>query len=287
MILRELAPNGGFLIAGVAHVNHHLRSTADRDEAFCRTLAARLNLPITVDNVDVGDYAARERLSVEEAGRRARYAFLHRCAADVGADRIAVGQTRDDQAETFLLKLIRGAGLTGLGAIYPHKGLLVRPLIDVSRADLREYLTTRRESWVEDETNADLANPRNRIRHRVIPELEASYRGQVSASIARAASLAREDGTWLDALAARRYGELVTRNPEGVTLPAADVAAEPEPIRRRILLEALREVSNMREVALEHVETATDILTETSAGADLPAARLELRRGKLVLVRKR
>ena len=286
-ILRELAPNGGFEIAGVAHVNHHLRSTADRDEEFCRTLAARLDLPITVDNVNVADYAARERLSVEEAARRARYAFLHRCAADVGADRIAVGHTRDDQAETFLLKLIRGAGLTGLGGIYPRKGALVRPLLDVSRADLREYLRARCESWVEDETNADLSNPRNRIRHRVIPELDASYRGPVSASIARAASLARADGTWLDGLAAQRYRELATSDAEGVTLPAAEVAAEPEPIRRRILLEALREVSNLREVALEHVEAATDILNETSAGVDLPAARLELRRGKLVLVRKR
>ena len=177
--------------------------------------------------------------------------------------------------------------MTGLGGIYPRRGALIRPLLDVSRTDLREYLTSCGESWMEDETNADLTNPRNRIRHRVIPELDASYGGVVSRSIARAAGLAREDGTWLDALADRRYGELASTDSEGVTFSAAELSAEPEPVRRRILLKALREVANVREVALEHVEAAADILDGTSAGADVPAARLELRRGKLVLLRKR
>jgi len=287
LILRELAGNGGFSLAGLAHVNHRLRPTANRDEEFCRALAARLELPIVVSQIDVADYARTEHLSIEEAARRARYAFLHRAAADLGADRIAIGHTRDDQAETFLLKLIRGAGLTGLGGIYPRRGALIRPLLDVSRHDLREYLAARGESWMEDETNADLTNPRNRIRHRVIPELDASYGGVVIGSIARAAGLAREDGAWLDSLADRRYGELASTDSEGVTFSAAELSAEPEPVRRRILLKALREVANMREVALEHVEAAADILNGTSAGADLPAARLELRRGKLVLLRKR
>ena len=287
LILRELAANGGFSLAGLAHVNHRLRQTADRDEQFCRELAARFALPIVVSHIDVAEYAAAEHLSLEEAARRARYAFLHRCAADLDAGQIAIGHTRDDQAETFLLKLIRGAGLTGLGGIYPRRGALIRPLLDVSRADLREYLTARSESWMEDETNDDLTNPRNRIRHRVIPELDASYGGVVSGSIARSASLAREDGTWLDDLAGRRYAELATVDAEGVTFSADELSAEPEPLRRRMLLKALREVANMREVALEHVEAAADILSGTSAGADLPAARLELRRGKLVLLRKR
>jgi tRNA(Ile)-lysidine synthase len=286
-ILRELALNGGFSIAGLAHFNHQLRPTAARDEQFCRALGERLNMSMVVGDVNVAEYAATERLSIEEAARRARYAFLHRCAADLGADRIASGHTRDDQAETFLLKLIRGAGLSGLGGIYPRRGILVRPLLDASRNDLRDYLRKRGESWVEDETNADVTNPRNRIRHRVIPELDAAYGGPTTVSIARAAGLAREDGAWLDDLADRRYGELSTADREGLTFDAAQLAAEPEPVRRRILLKALRDVADLREVALEHVDAAADILNGTSAGADLPAARLELRRGKLVLLRKR
>ena len=286
-ILRELAPAGGFTVAALAHFNHRLRPTADRDEQFCRALAERLHLPIVVGSVDIREYAAAERLGIEEAARRARYAFLHRSAADLGAERIAVGHTRDDQAETFLLKLIRGAGLTGLGGIYPRRGALVRPLLDVSREDLRGLLEARGEPWIDDESNADIANPRNRVRHRVIPELDAAYGGPTSAAIARAASLVREDGSWLDDQAAARYLELATSDVDGVTFTAADLAAEPGPIQRRLLLTALRDVAGVREVALEHVEVAADILKGSSSGADVPGARLELRRGKLVLQRKR
>ena len=132
-VLRDLAAKGDFSIAGLAHFNHHLRPTADRDEQFCRALAARIQRPIVVGGADVREYAASERLGIEDAARRARYAFLHRSAADLGADRIALGHTRDDQAETFLLKLIRGAGLTGLGGIYPRRDALVRPLVVVGR----------------------------------------------------------------------------------------------------------------------------------------------------------
>jgi tRNA(Ile)-lysidine synthase len=287
LILRELAPTNGFSVTGAAHFNHRLRPTADRDEQFCRDLAARLDLPLVVGGTDVRGYAASERLGIEEAARRARYAFLHRAAADIGADRIAVGHTRDDQAETFLMKLIRGAGLTGLGGIFPRRDALVRPLLDVSRDELREFLSTRHQSWVDDESNSVLDNPRNRVRHRVIPELDAAYGGPTSASIARAAGLAREDGAWLAEVAESRYRELARVDEEGVTFSAPDLLREPGPIRRRILLSALREVAGVREVALEHVDAAADTLTGSSAGADLPAARLELRRGKLVLRRKR
>ena len=286
-VLRELAPASGFAIAALAHFNHRLRPTADRDERFCRALASKLALPIVVGDVDIRAYATAERLGIEEAARRARYAFLHRAAADHDAGRIAVGHTRDDQAETFLLKLIRGAGLTGLGGIYPRRGVLVRPLLDVSRDDLRGFLTARGEDWVDDESNADVTNPRNRIRHRVIPELDAAYGGHTSGAIARAAALAREDGSWLDDLAAGRYLRMATSDADMVTFDAAALAAEPGPVRRRLLLTALRDVAGMREVALEHVEAAADILRGSSSGADLPGARLELRRGKLVLLRKR
>ncbi len=287
LILRELASTNDFTVAGLAHFNHRLRPTADRDEQFCRALAARLDLPIAVSGLDVREYAAAERLGIEEAARRARYAFLHRSAADLGAALIAVGHTRDDQAETFLLKLIRGAGLTGLGGIYPRRGALVRPLLDVARNDLRRFLTERGDSWVDDESNDDVTNPRNRIRHRVIPELDAAYGGPTSGAIARAAGLVREDGSWLDDVAAARYLELAVSEGDELIFSAAALMAEPGPIRRRLLLTALRHVAGVREVALEHVDAAADILNGSSTGADLPGARLELRRGKLVLLRKR
>jgi tRNA(Ile)-lysidine synthase len=99
--------------------------------------------------------------------------------------------TQDDQAETFLLKLIRGAGLTGLAGIRPRRGRVIRPLLDTTRHDLRTYLSVLGEQWIEDESNEDLANPRNRIRHRVLPELDCAVGGSTRPAIARTAGLAR------------------------------------------------------------------------------------------------
>ena len=285
-LLRELAPECGFSVVAAAHFNHRLRSTADRDERFCRDLAERLRLPILVDSADVQTYAATQRLSVEDAARRIRYDFLHRVAGEVQADRIAVGHTRDDQAETVLLKLVRGAGLTGLGGIYPRRGAVIRPVLDVSRADLQSYLYERGESWVEDETNEDLANPRNRIRRVVLPELESAYGGDVRTAISRAAGLIRDDGQYLDELSDARYAALSAASPDGMEIDAA-VAAEPLPVRRRVILRAIRAVSGNREVGLEHVEAVLQVLSGAAAAFDGPGCRVELRRGKLVLFRQR
>jgi len=286
-LLRELAENGNFTVAGAAHVNHRLRVTADRDEAFCRDLAARAGLRIVVQNEDVKGYARGRNLSVEDAARRIRYDVMEQAADSLNADQIAVGHTQDDQAETFLLKLIRGAGLTGLAGIYPRRGRIIRPLLDVSRADLRGYLTGRGQRWIDDESNDDLDNPRNRIRHVVLPELDCAAAGPTRPAIARAAGLTREDAEWLDELATRRYAEMADETADGLAIEAAVLLAEPPPLRRRILLKALRAAAGGREVGLDHVDAAMAALAGAAGGADIPGARVELRRGKLVLIQQK
>ena len=284
-LLRDLEASLGFEVAGLAHVNHQLRDTAARDEAFCRGLADRLALPILVAGRDVKALAGERGCSIEDAARCARYAFLDEAAAACNATRIAVGHTTDDQAETFILKLARGAGMTGLGAIYPRRGDVIRPLLDVGREDLREYLRSIGEAWVEDETNEDLGNPRNRVRHDVLPHLERSLGLPARRAIARAAGLAGEDARWLDELAAERLGVLAADTPDGLELDAAALRCEPPPIARRILLGALRRQAAGKEIGLEHVLAALDVLTGLAAGAELPGARVELRGEKLVLLR--
>jgi len=285
-LLRDLAAYGGFHVRGAAHLNHRLRPTAARDEAFCRALTARVGVPLVVDSVDVAAYAAEQRLSIEDAARRVRYDFLRRAARELGAERIAVGHTQDDQAETFLLKLMRGAGPAGLGGIYPLNDDVIRPLLEVSRSDLRTYLEGRGEAWVDDETNADEGNPRNRVRHRVIPELDRAFGAGTRAAIARAAAVIREDGQWLDELAARRFAEVVAAIDGRVEIDAVALASDSTPVRRRVLLRALRLSADGREVGLEHVEAAESVLRGVSAAADVPGARMELRRGKLVLLQQ-
>jgi len=285
LLLKELAAQERFSIVSLAHLNHRLRCTAMRDEQFCRDFAQRLGIPIAVESIDVGSYAQSQRLSVEDAARRLRYDFFHRASEPVSADRIAVGHTRDDQAETFLLKLVRGAGLTGLGGIYPRRDSVVRPLIEVGRAELRSYLESRGQGWVEDETNEDLENPRNRIRHKVLPELDLAGNASATPAIARAAAIIREDGQWLDELSDRRFDVLVARSNTGLEIDVSGLMAEPLPVRRRVVLAALRLVALNREIGFEHVESALEVGSGEAAGVDVPGARVELRRGKMVLLR--
>ncbi len=283
-LLRELGQSLGFEVAGLAHMNHQLRETANRDEDFCRQLAERLGLPILVARRDVKALALDRGCSIEDAARRARYEFFAQAAADAGAARTAVGHTADDQAETFVLKLARGAGATGLGAIYPRRGEIVRPLLEVTRVELREYLGSLGERWVEDETNADLSNPRNRVRHDVLPHLEAALGLPARRAIARAAGLLGEDALWLDELATERLRLLTAEISGGLALDADRLREEPLPIARRILLGALRKHAAGKEIGLEHVQTALDVLTGLSAGAQIPGSRVELRGRKLVLL---
>ena len=193
-VLRQLGERGALVLAGVAHFNHQLRgAAADEDEQFCREMAAALELPIEVGRADVRAIARVEKRSIEDAGRRLRYAFLHEAAAGLRADAVAVGHSRDDQAETFLLRLVRGAGTRGLGAIRPKAGLIVRPLIDIGRAELRHFAADERLTYRQDATNEDLSVPRNRVRHELLPYLAREFSPGIVEVLAREAALARDD----------------------------------------------------------------------------------------------
>ena len=287
LLLVELAERGDFTVTALAHMNHQLRASAGRDERACQEFADRLQLPLIVEQVDVRGYAASQRLSIEDAARRLRYDFLDRAAERTTAGRIAVGHTQDDQAETFLLKLGRGAGPTGLGGIYPQKGTIVRPLLEATREELRRYVEARGFAWSDDETNEDVSNPRNRLRYVVIPELERTLGGPVRAALARAAELSREDSSWLDEISTCRYQELSCRTDSGLERDARALMAEPPPIVRRVLLTALRAVAGGREVGLKHVRAAAQVLAGACPGTDVPGGRVELRREKLVLSEQR
>ena len=281
-LLGELAERDRFTIAGIAHFNHQLRNAASGDEAFCRDLARRLGHPFFTATADIQAEARRQRRSVEDAARRARYTFLDTIADEVGATRVATGHTRDDQAETFLLKLSRGAGLSGLGGIYPARGRIIRPLLDVTRSALRAYLQARGERWVEDVTNADIDNPRNLVRHVVLPQLVSALGPSLVDAIARSAALAAEDGRWLDDLAAERLSELASPG-DRVALSAVQLRSLPGPLSRRVLLQAMRSESG-KEISAGHVEAALDVLERRERAAETPAGRWELLGEKLVLL---
>lgn len=213
-ILSQLAEEGGFQVTA-AHFNHRLRSTADRDEAFVRNWCREQGIPLTCGAGNVREFARRERLSVEDAARTLRYAFLETAARDMGAARIATAHHREDNAETVLLHLLRGTGLRGLGGIPPVRGRIVRPLLETSRREIDGYVARHEIPYVEDESNRDAAYIRNRLRLEVLPLLEEISPG-CGARIAAAAELLREEDGHL-----RREAEaLVPEASDGaVTLP--------------------------------------------------------------------
>ena len=238
-ILQELHRDGAVHLAGVAHFNHQLRASAARDEAFCRALAARLGVPFFVERADVVGLARQRRCSVEVAARRARYAFLEGARVASGARHIAVAHTRDDQAETVLLRLVRGAGTRGLRGALPVRGAVVRPLLDCSRDELRAHLTAGAEPWLEDETNADLGHPRNRVRHELLPLLAARYRPSVARVLARTADIAAHDDALLERLAEQALAVALTSMPGGARVDVAALGALPVALQRRVARRAL------------------------------------------------
>ncbi len=191
-VLRDLQSEGAVVVAALAHFNHQLRGAdADADEAFCRAMAASLGLPIEVGRADVRAAAREARRSIEDTARSLRYAFLEQAADRVGAEAIAVGHSLDDQAETFLLRLVRGSGSRGLASILPRAGRVIRPLLDIPRADLRQYATERGLDFRDDASNRDRSIPRNRVRLELITYLEREFNPGLNRVLAREAALAR------------------------------------------------------------------------------------------------
>lgn len=158
---------------GVAHLNHGLRGAeSDRDEAFVRELAERYLVPFHSRRVDVKSYAHSEGLSLQHAGRDIRYSYFSELAHEHGYDRIAIGHTRDDQIETFIMRIIKGTGLRGLSSIPIRRGPVIRPLLQTYRSEIEAYAAEELVPHVEDSSNKKNAYQRNFIRHQLTPAFE-------------------------------------------------------------------------------------------------------------------
>jgi tRNA(Ile)-lysidine synthase len=214
------------IVLSVVHFNHQIRGAdADADEQFVCNLARDFELEFHRDSDDTPAYARQHKLSLEAAARKLRYAFFDRLTADSTVHRVATAHTRDDQAETVLMRFLRGSGTKGLSGIYPGVGgwigasvvttvrkvgesastpplpttppapRIVRPLLDVSRAELRAYLGQLRQSWREDASNADLSFARNRLRHQIMPVLR-QLNPNLDQVLSDTAEIAREEEIW-------------------------------------------------------------------------------------------
>ena len=262
-------------LIGLAHFNHQLRARADSDEAFCASLAESLGRPFVVDRTNVKDLARRERRSIEDAARTARHEFLERARLQLGADVVALGHTKDDQAETFLLRLLRGAGSRGLGSMHPRRGAIVRPLLDCRRSELEAYLQAQQIAFVHDETNDDVAIPRNRIRAELLPLIEERFNPSIVDVLAEEAELARDEHLFLAAAARDASRLVVSTDGRCWKLDISALIALPLAVRRMVVHQVMCEAAAGRPLRFADVERALDLTGNKGVPFDAPGQRVE------------
>ena len=285
-LLREVEARGVLHVAGVAHLHHGLRGAdADADAAFCAGLAAEACVPYVSERADVMALAREEKRSIEDAARQARYAFLERAASQLGADVIAVAHTRDDQAETFLLRLLRGAGTRGLGSIRPRAGRVIRPLLEIARADVRSYLQSAGATWREDATNDDVAMARNRVRHELIPYVRSRFSPALVAILAREAALAQQDEDFLQQQAIELSRRIVLTDERlQITLDAAELQRAPRALSSRLVQRVLERLAGSRSLSFDHIEQVLTL--EPGSAVSLPGQDA-VRVGDRLVLRRR
>lgn len=284
----------------VGHVNHGLRGAeSEGDQKAVEAQAVGLGLAYSVSEVDVASarqgHSSRTRPSRQEAARRLRYRALEVMAREMGAQRIATAHHLDDQAETVLLRVIRGSGVDGLGGIpeSSRDGLVVRPLLRATREEILHYAQTHGVSWREDSSNQDDRYTRNRLRREFLPALTNSLNPQLVRTLGHLAESHRQDAEWLGGLVEEEFQRRFAIVDENrLEIARAGWDALPEALARRLVARAFDQLGAGRDLSRRHIERSLAFLRE-GAGAtggreiELPGGlRLERLREKFILYRK-
>lgn len=252
----------------VAHLNHLLRGQeSDADQQFVAELAARYQLPCEIKRVDVHSLASQQRQSLEEAGREARYAFFHELRQHHQAAAIAIAHHADDQAETLLMRLLRGAGTSGLSAMAYHSNqTVIRPLLGLHRDQLRAHLALHNIPFREDASNQDRSFLRNRIRHELLP-LMARYNPAISERLAVTADLLAEDEQLLQQLTRQTWHQLAHQGDGWASLSRNLLAEQPNAMRMRLYRTALAAASgDLRRIERKHCHAVDQLLQTGQTG---------------------
>jgi tRNA(Ile)-lysidine synthase len=256
--LHELAPRWNLKLS-VVHIEHGIRGAASvADEEFVAKLAAGFGLQFHIHRADVPTIEA----NLEQGARNVRRAFYAELVTSGQVDRIATGHTRSDQAETVLYRLLRGSGLAGLSGILPvTKEGLVRPLLDLHRADIECWLRERRIAWNEDETNRDPAYARNRLRHEILPLLRQAFNPRLDEALANLATLAQDEESYWQSELARQPQ---VPNPQS-PIPTPLLAQTSPAVARRLIRRAIESAKgDLRQIDFAHVERILDMARSSS-----------------------
>lgn len=275
----------------VCHLDHGLRGAAGKADArFVEKLAAGFGLPVETDRADVRALARTASQSLETAARAARLRFFAEVAARRRCRTLLLAHHADDQVETFLFNLFRGAGHAGLGAMRPDSMhtvgrrtlRILRPWLGVWRCEIDAYVKTRRLAFREDRSNTDLTHTRNRLRGEILPFLEKSFGREIKPALWRAADLLAAEEAWISSFLQEEIAALPAR------LPIAGLRAAPLARQRRVLQAWLR-AQGVPGVGYREVETVRSLLDlpangQAPAKVNLPAARHARRRGGVLFI---
>jgi tRNA(Ile)-lysidine synthase len=256
----------------VFHLNHMLRKEAEDDANFVRGLAEEAGIPSSIVSYDVPSYIAKHRLSTQEGARRIRYELLQDVAERIGADRIALGHHAEDQAETFLMWLLRGAGTEGLAGIPAVRGRYIRPLIETRRVDLEDYCKKHGLTPRIDPSNFDLAYERNRVRLELIPYLTTHYQPRLVEILSHTGQIIADEGSVISQLTQEKFKKLVRLQKNEVRIHIPALASLPVALRRRLLRRAIQEVKgDLRGIEFRHIESLVERISEKrKVDVDLP-----------------
>ncbi len=259
---------------GLVHLDHQLRPGSGEDAAAVARLGETWHVPTVVVRRNVAEAIARHGWSLEDGARRIRYEVFAEAAAARSANRIALAHTADDQAETVLMRLLRGAGLTGLAGIPAARPLgavtVVRPLLGVWKQDVLAYLRDHRLAWRHDATNADPTLTRSRIRTQLLPWLERSFNSNLKAGLVQLAGQCERDLASRHAAAARQWKRLVKVRDGGVAIRIAGFLRQPKALQCQLVRMAIREVQgDLTGFEFRHWHEVERLLLDCPRGSQL------------------
>ena len=263
----------------VSHLDHGLRSEGENEALWVGKMAGKLGIPFHRGKADVRSFQKERALTLQEAARELRYSFLQEVAHKSRAVKIALGHTADDQAESLILRLLRGSGTRGLSGIPPVRdGMYIRPLIETWREEIEDYLRAQKIAYLTDPSNQSLQYLRNRVRHELLPLLQ-QYNPRIRQILVQTADLFRaEEEFWKKHVEEKFPALMRSRRKDALSLDIPSLSAQPLPVRLRCLRLAIETVQgDLRGISLSHVWAIQGLL-----GGTEPNKTLRLPRGLVV-----
>ena len=250
----------------VAHANHGLRGEqSDREAEFVRKIADELKLPFVIEKIDVLGYMGEKGLSKQAAARELRYDFFERAAKNTSANKIALGHNADDQAETVLMKLLRGSGASGIAGMRAVRDKIIRPLIEIKRDEITEFVKEKRLRYVEDPSNLEPYYLRNKIRLNLIPLLKEEYNPNIVDTLRETAEIIRDEDEFLESYCLTILSDIIqSKGNEAIEIDVLKLKNFHIAIQRRVIRIALRMIKkNLLKISATHIE---DILNSINKG---------------------